>query len=210
MRKRLRPDALSALFAALAAAVSSGCALAPRSDTARYYVLSTPAQTGPPPERAHRSIGVSKVSLPEYLNRLEIVRRQASNELVVSSFELWGEPLRDGFGRVLSTQLSALLGTDRVVAAPWDASHAPDLTLEVEVRRFELVGSEGAQLDAVWTLRPAGNGAPVATRHSVWRQPVETAETEAAVSALSRTIADLAADIAAAVHAHETRSSATR
>jgi len=208
------------LYSALVGGGLIGCSfLKPRADTARYFVLSTaepersalarwsPTSAGdgrgeaPAPEPSNRSLGISRVSLPEYLQRVEMVTRTGSNELAVSSFELWAEPLRDGFSRVLSARLSTLLGADSVVTAPWDASHAPDLTLEVDVRRFERLGSGTAVLDARWTLRGTGSGVTLASRESVWKEPVSAAGSEAGVSALSRTVACLAREIAEAVRA---------
>ncbi|MCK7492219.1 MAG: PqiC family protein [Comamonadaceae bacterium] len=64
--------------------------------------------------------------LPDYLDRLQVVTRTPSGELAVSDTQRWAEPLQEGLIRVLDENLSALLGTERIVRFPWPRSLAPE------------------------------------------------------------------------------------
>jgi uncharacterized lipoprotein YmbA len=187
-----------AILALMVAAGPACSFLKPHSDPARYYVLT--AQVRGAPAEAERSIGLARVSLPEYLNRADLVTRTTANALAVSEFEMWAEPLRDGFRRTLSADLGGLMGADRVIGSPWDSAHPPDLAVDVEVRRFERVGNAGVELEAVFKVTPK-SGAPVAIHQSTLRRPVAAPGTDAMVAAMSQTVADLAAQIAAAARA---------
>src|SRR4051812_47094948 len=117
--------------------VAAGCSLFKKSsDPLRFFVLTAkePATTTAP--AASVRVGIDRVELPEYLVRDEMVTRLASNELKVSDFDRWGEPLKDSFARTLRHDLGNQLGDAQVVEKPYGASQ-PDLLLDVDVRRFE-------------------------------------------------------------------------
>ena len=54
------------------------------------------------------------------------------------------------------------LGAASVVAAPFDPAAKPDLIVDVDVQRFERVASDGAVLEARWTLRDGKRGTVLA------------------------------------------------
>jgi uncharacterized lipoprotein YmbA len=176
----------------------SGCSiLQPRTDPTRYYVLTAvSSKTEAPP--ATRSIGIERISLPDYLARPELVRRTAENELKIADYEHWGEPLKDGFGRTLHEDLALLLGTDRVYDSPFDPSQV-DFILDVDVIRFERVGENAADLDVRYALREGRSGNTIASRETHKHQPFSDHDTQQAVSALSKLIAAFAEEVAKAV-----------
>jgi uncharacterized lipoprotein YmbA len=177
--------------------VLAGCSLFKKStDPTRFFVLSAkePATT-PPPSSA--VVGLEKVELPEYLVRDEMVTRLASNELKISDFDRWGEPLKDSFSRTLVRDLTGQLGEGHVVERPYATQ--PKLLLDVDVRRFERTAGNTVTLDAVWTLRDAASGETVVRKESSLRQPVSGHDTQASVAALSQALAALSAEIAGAV-----------
>jgi uncharacterized lipoprotein YmbA len=190
---------------ALALALATACSfLKVRSDPTRYFVLSS--QPGKPPRAAPPiTVGVNHVELPEYLIRPELVTRSASNQLTIAEYDRWGEPLKDSFARTFRQDLGNELGAGHVVAAPFDPADRPAFSVDLEVRRFERVGDEGALLEATWTVRDGTSAATLATRHSRVRTPLSSADASATVAALSSTVATLAAEVAAAVRAQPQR-----
>ncbi len=135
MPRMLVPIQLAALFA-------TGCSfLKARSDPTRYFVLtaSAPEKPAPPPAIA---VGLERVELPEYLVRAELVTRSGSNQLQIAEYEVWGEPIKDGFARTLRRDLEKELGGN-VAAAPFEPSAKPDVTVAIEVQHFERVAGRG-------------------------------------------------------------------
>ena len=176
-----------------------GCSfLKARSDPTRYFVL-TSAEPTAPVTPASIVVGVEHLELPEYLRRPELVTRTAENQLAISEYDRWGEPLKDGFARTLRRDLENQLGTGHVIAAPFDPTNRPALTLDIEVRRFERVGNAEAVLDARWTIRDGKSGAELETRDSRQRAPLPAADPNATVVALSHALTAFAAEIGAAL-----------
>jgi uncharacterized lipoprotein YmbA len=186
----------------LAMSLAGACSfLKARSDPTRTFVLTDSASKSPSAAPVATVVGLDRVELPEYLLRSELVTRSASNQLQIGDYEVWGEPLKDGFARTLRRDLENELGGVSVLTAPFDPAAKPELAVDVDVQRFERVGQEGAVLDARWTLRDVKRGTVVARRDARERQPPGDGDTHAVVAALSRDVAALAAEIAAAVRA---------
>jgi uncharacterized lipoprotein YmbA len=116
-----------------------------------------------PTIRFHATVGVGPVLLPDYLDRLQVVTRTPSGELAVSDTQRWAEPLQEGLIRVLDENLSALLGTERIVRFPWPRSLTPEYQVALEVLRFESGPDAMLRLDARWWLR-GGDGDVIRSR----------------------------------------------
>ncbi len=195
---RVRVDRLVAVVLLLV----GGCSvLRPREDRTRYFVLTSEqgARGGAAP--AAVVLGVDRIELPEYLVRPEIATRSETNQLQISDEDRWGEPLKDGFSRTLRDDLENQLGAGHVVAAPFDPAHRPPRILDVSVRRFERVLPDGVELEATWTLRDGASGAVLATEQAHLREAVAGNDSRATVAALSKALAALAAQVAAALRA---------
>jgi len=149
---------------ALSLAALSACSiLEPRPDPTRYYLLTTAAKAPAAPTAARpESIGVGPITLPDYLERPEIVRRKAAHEIVPSPVERWAEPLAGLAGRVLGEDLALLTGAD-VVHYPWLAP-APQRQVLVSFIRFEPV--EGARVELVARVRMVSFADNTATAES--------------------------------------------
>jgi uncharacterized protein len=183
---------------AMALPLLPGCGfLKARSDPTRYYVL-TSAEPKEPATPAPLVLGIDHVELPDYLMRSELVTRTASNQLAISDYDRWGEPLKEGFARTLRRDLENDLGAGHVIVAPFDPASRPNLTLDLEVRRFERVGS-AVVLEASWTIREGKGGATVRTGDSHQQVPLSANSAPATVVALSSALAAFAQEVATAV-----------
>lgn len=192
------PAALWTLLAVLLAAC-----VPPQSPT-RYWTLSVVA---PPTAEARREkpveLGVGPVTVAEYLDRPQIVRRAGDNRLVLAENDNWPEPLASLIARVLTDDLAAMLPGARVHPLP--ARTVPDLDyrVEVQVNAFEGVGDDRALLDARWTLLRDRDGRVLLVRRSRIERPVAGGDIGALAAALSEAVAYLARDIADAVAAQQ-------
>jgi len=195
-------QAFAALIA-LSLVSLAGCpSFSPQPDRSRFFSLTPQVQ----PESDEKNsgldqvfLGVGPVRLPGYLNRDELVTRVSQNRFDVAQNDRWIEPLEDNFSRVLTQDLHALLKNERIVRYPWPNSRRITHQVEIEVLRFEPLPGQEVELAARWTIFDNGTKQPLASKSSVIKRPIKQASQEAAVDALSGTLADLSREIADAV-----------
>jgi uncharacterized lipoprotein YmbA len=128
------------------------------------------------------------------------VTRVSQNELRLSEFDQWGEPLKNNFSHVLAENLSILLCTDNIDFFPWRRRNIPiDYQVAMEVTRLDGKLGENALLRARWTLLGGDGKKVLLKRQSSFSELTGTQDHEALVSAQSRALADLSREIAEAI-----------
>lgn len=196
MRGVLRCAAIVACAVTLAAV--SGCASAPT----RFYALSAvPPGAGPTSglARSGPALGVGPVSVPERLNRPEIVTWVNESMLHLAEFDQWAAPLQDSVTRVLAENLSILVPTDRAAVFPWMSDTPIDFEVRVEISRFDGSLGKDCALVARWSIFRRADKQAIAGRSSHTEPAGESYAT--LVAAQSRLIAALSRDIVAALKA---------
>lgn len=196
--RRRRSAAASSLALACALLTAAGCGLlrGPSVTPTTFYVLSSSVDPGQVPQGRVLSLGLGPITLPPYLDRPQMVRRVAPNELAFDEFNRWSESLKENFTRVLGSNLEKLVEIDRLVPFPWYSTTKMDYAVEVTVTRFEQQPDGDAVLDARWSIRNA-HGQPYVNRDTHLSRPAGTPQEVAA--AMSGMTGDLARDIALAL-----------
>jgi uncharacterized lipoprotein YmbA len=113
-----------------------GCtAITAITDATRYYVLSPSPETSGTSRTALSSagIGVGPIVIPGYLDRLQIVTRGANDEIEISTYHRWAEPLDSGIAETLADDLAAQIGNERIAVFPWRGGVARVLDYQVTV-----------------------------------------------------------------------------
>lgn len=178
------------------ATLGTGCATS-RSD---FYTLSSSSK--PASAEAGYSVAVGPVSVPEIVDRPQIVVRTGPNEVFIDEFHRWGSPLRDEIARGIAGNLAVLLGTPRVSVFPNSTFSDAKYRVAVDVMIFDSTPGESAALDAVWGIRGAG-GAVLRSGRTTVRESVSDVSYAALVAAHSRALEKLSVDIADAIRGLE-------
>ena len=186
--------------AIVAAALEIGCLGSGTTRATRMYVLdpTVPATSG---SRSELAIGVGPTSLPERLDRPQILTRTGSQEVEIAEFEHWAEPLDKAFPRVLAENLANATGSDRVSVYPWSRSVPIDVQVEVSVSRFETEADGSVTLAARWRLIGPGRREILPTRASSYSETPASDSTADRVDALGRALGRLSRDVADAIRA---------
>jgi hypothetical protein len=173
----------------------AGCGSSPPS---HYYVLS--AEPDPAPVNlvggSGRTVAIGSVRLPGALDRPQIARRIGPNQLEYAETDRWAGPLDEMVRRVLADDLRPLLTTGTALVGA-DSSAPADLTVAVEVIRFDADKAGAVTLAATWET--LGKNAKVvgAPREANIVEPARGSDDGAIAATMSRALAKLAADIAA-------------
>ena len=183
--------------------VLNGCGSGRQKPTRLYVLTALPRAENMQQTRAADgvAIGVGPVTLPQYVNRPQIVTGDSGPELQSASFAQWAEPLEDNFARVLAENLSILLATDRVAIFPWKGPISINYQVVIEVTRFLGKTGEDASLVALWSIVGKNGKEVLVSRKSSFNEPTGAQDYEALAAALSRTVASLSRDVAAAITA---------
>src|SRR5262249_31625694 len=123
-------------------------------------------------------------------------------------FEQWGGDLNDNITRVLATNLSNLLATDRVSLFPWQNGAPVDYQVTLDISRFEQDKDGNTVLNAFWSIVNPTDGTVLLMRRSSYTQPAGAVASndaenarpyDAQAAAMSRDLALLSRDIATAI-----------
>jgi uncharacterized lipoprotein YmbA len=192
------------LVATLLLLVAAACA--PTQPT-QFYTLSSvqlPPKDGA--DNLRTVVAVGPVSLPEYLDRPQIVTRASGNRVMLAEFNSWVEPINGMFIRVLVENLSLLLATDNVIALPQRRPMRLDYQVEVDVTRFDADLNGRALLDARWRVFGREGERLVEEGRSTIVQPADApGNYEAIVAAMSRALGQMSISIASAIEKHRRR-----
>lgn len=174
----------------------AGCAaLSPPS---AFYLLTPRIEAGGQKITAPL-LGVGPVNLPAYLDRNQLLRRTGTNAVQVEEFHRWAGELGQNTTNVLAENLARLLGSDGVVAYPWNSTLRLPYQVSVDVRRFEAGPANQVVLDAQWQLLDRENNQLLTLKTE--RIVVDMADQsyQEQVRAQSEALAILARNIAAAI-----------
>jgi len=176
----------------------AGCA---RTAPVSYYQLSAmeAARSAPSAEAGKMVLGIGPVRLPEYLDRPQIVTRQSVNRLQLADSHRWAEPLGENILRVLGENLSALLGTERILLHPWPSSRATDYQLLVEILHFENESDGAARLVALWSVKGKDGVMMLPERRSSHLIAATSRDQDGQVAALNAALGSFCREIAQAL-----------
>ncbi|PWB62492.1 MAG: hypothetical protein C3F14_09930 [Deltaproteobacteria bacterium] len=192
------------VFLSVVLAFAAGCA---GTAPSKFYTL-TPMKGPDPPGKGVAAeegcfIAVGPVILPDYLDRPQILTRSEGNEVRLHETERWAGSLEGDVSRVLLENLSELLAGNRITVVRWSPATQPQVAFRnrvgVEILRFEGPLGGTVELKARYTLYGADGRKVLAVGESTVREPAGGPGYEALVAAMSKALATLSRDIAAAL-----------
>ncbi len=180
----------------LSVAVLAGCAHS--SPPERFYSLSAglPAAVAPSAARAPLYFELAAVAVPQQVNRSQLVVTVDEGRVELLEQQRWAAPLSSEISQALSLGITSELGAVDVyrTAAP-DA--APVYRISASIQRFESTPGKSALIDAVWSVRRAGQAKVLACR-TVAEEPAENSY-DAVVAAHRRAMSRLSAAVSKGV-----------
>lgn len=176
----------------------AGCA---QTAPTNFYTLSSATE----PSVAKRSarglvIGLGPITLPQYLDRPDIVTRAGPNQMQLADLNKWAEPLEPLLTRIMSEDLYALLDAEDVIPIPQRGDVPLDRIVEVDFSRFDATDTGEVVLDARWRVYKGDNETQLASgRSRITEQGAPPPDYNAIVAAMSRAVGRASEEIAAAI-----------
>lgn len=177
------------------AGLLTACINSPLPD---YYVL-TPERGDISATLPDLAVGVGPITIPETVNRQNIVTPQDSNKLNVAEYHRWSEPLRENISRVVITNLAERLGVNKLYAYPWLRKQI-DYIAQIDVLQMTGRPGEDVYFQVRWQILTGSKPYQLLdTQITEYRIPVAGDDYSSLVATYSAAIASLSDDIALAL-----------
>lgn len=180
------------------ATVIVGCG---SSKSSQFYTLnpvttkpSSPSTTGT--AQSGPTIGIASVEIPDYIDRPQIVTRNANNGVEVAEFDRWAGDLQNDIALVLAETMSARLPEDDVFVSAGRRAIPADYRVMVNIMRFDAVPGAEVWLKALWTIRGKRDQSVEIRGESNLAEPIRGTGYGAIVAAMSRAVDRLGNEIA--------------
>jgi uncharacterized lipoprotein YmbA len=191
-----QPAAVGLLLALFVA----GCASSPPTNLYTLSAVDAPPAEGRASKSTSAVVAVGPVTLPDYIDRPQIVTRQGAYRLELAAYDQWAAPLYDMLPRVLIENLALRLPSDRVVSFPQVSEASFDYRIAVDVSRFDVDATGQATLAARWQLYARSTQRALLVADDVLQRRSEGEGYGSYAASLSGVLADLADRIAQALN----------
>jgi len=193
--------ALLSLFGLAGAGTLLGCASPPE----RLYTLSAPD----PPAAAISAtyhVVLGPVTIPEAVDRPQLVVRHSAVRVVALEQERWAEPLREAVPRVLVETMRNQSPSVSVTSLRTGVPVRADLRVIVDVIRFDAVPGQHVVIEARWWLR-SSDGKAEREGTSLARVTVQGGpqDYDALVAAEASGLAEIGADLSRIIERETSR-----
>jgi uncharacterized protein len=176
----------------IASTLFAGCATSPAS---RFYTLSPVQVAEPQPGVKPVAIAIDPVSVPDLVDRPQIVSTLDANRVSIDEFARWADPLKSQIARVLAADLTQLIPGSIVSVYPQRVSDNA-YRVSVDVQSLDSTAGGAVTLAVIWSVRPPKGNA--VDGRTVVRETTGGPGYDALVNAHSRALASVAKEIAAA------------
>lgn len=177
----------------------AGCASSP---DARFYTLSTPPAVPPHDAsgigRPHYSVAVGPVSVPETVDRPQLVIRRGDHRIEITELHRWAQPLRLEIAGAIANGLERRLPHARVALYNMQTVRDPDCRVQMDIERFDAILDDAVTMQGWWTVRC--NARPAKTARFMEQVPAHGGF-EAIAAAYARASSTIAVQIADAIAA---------
>lgn len=154
----------------------SGCVSVASSPNPRFYMPDSVSR-----EEAVEKIDIAPgmiiaigpVSIPEYLDRPQMVTKNKDGTLLFAQFDRWGEPLDSGIARLLNEGLASLLPQASFQLFPCNFTIPLNYQVIVEIIQLESELNKDMALTAQWSIIDAKSRKLLLTRRSQVIKPID-------------------------------------
>ena len=175
--------------------LAGGCGSSPK---ASFYTLSPQRAQAQVDTGTPVAITIGVVTVPDIVDRPQLVLRVDANQVALAEFDRWADPLKSQIRRVIAADLALQFPGALVSGYPQNVDPASNYLVSIDVQSFESAPGDAASITVLWSVRPPKLGAPMNGR-TVVREPTGGAGHDALVAAHSRALAAVSRDIATAL-----------
>ncbi|MGI9264967.1 MAG: PqiC family protein [Gammaproteobacteria bacterium] len=171
----------------------TGCASSPDVE---YYTLSPQSVGATSTADESIALAVGPADFPRALSRVRMMTRSSDNRVTYDEFNRWAGTLETDFLATTATNLSRLLGSDRVVVYPTPPSFVINYRVTFDVQRFDADANGNVTLDTRWSLVDGETGDVLELHHFSTTKSGTADDYESSAAAHSAAAAELSKVVA--------------
>jgi uncharacterized lipoprotein YmbA len=165
-----------------------------------YYTLTSAAAmngTSSATGESAYSIVVGPITLPEAVDRPQLVLRAGPNEVTFVELHRWAGSLRNEIPRIIAENLAGYLNVRHVAAYPQSAGDNSTYRVLVDIQHFDSTLGESVTIDALWMIKRQSDGVSRTGRSTA--KESSGGSYDAMVAAHSRALATISREISEAI-----------
>lgn len=163
----------------------------------RYHMLSggSPLQVNSASETPEYRVAIGPATIPEALDRQQIVLSVAPNRYAISDSDRWSEPLKREIPRVIAEAVGERLHAIHVAAHSQYGGQGADYRVLIDVLRFDSAPGKSITLEAKWSIRTR-TGDRLKEAHFILVEQVSAQGISPLVTAHAKALDELGREIA--------------
>jgi len=179
-----------------------GCGTSP---VAKMYTLNAvdKASTVDAGSEQGVAIKLGPISIPDSLDKPQIVTRVGANRLETDEFNRWAGDYQSNIQRIIGENISSLLPTNQVMMSDEIILVPVDYQILVNVRKFDGELGGVVTLNADWVLSVKNKEKTVIAKKSIFTEKTDGADYQSYAAAQSRLLEKLSKAMVDEVRAHE-------
>ena len=168
----------------------AGCA--GTSPAERFYTLQPRIPDAPASDRKTLRVAIAPVTVPDLVDRPQLVLRASPRRVVIMEQSRWAEPLKSAIASAMAGNLARLLDSAQVGTQGDEA----DVHIQLDVLSFESHPGVEARIEMAWIIRNR-SGERTLSGQASEREVVTGSEHESLVAAHEQLLARISRRIAA-------------
>lgn len=179
----------------LAVSALAGCGSVPVEN---FYALTADAPLPAPTSSRGFDVFIGPVTLPEMLDRPQLVIQLAPNRIVVLEQQRWAQPLASEIQRVVALNLQRQLVNSRITTQRQAGATDTAVRVTLEVQRFDSILGKEINIELSWLVQHTATDNAIRGR-AVAREVVSAPGYDAIMAAHGRALVGLSREVAEAI-----------
>ncbi|WP_297573769.1 membrane integrity-associated transporter subunit PqiC [uncultured Deefgea sp.] len=159
-----------------------------------FYTLSATAKPNVQWQTA-RNIYINPIHIPASVDRPPIVIQKTPQQVTLLEQRLWASPLKDQILSVLALNLTRLSQNPNINTWPQLPAKNTELTISMQVLRFESIPNQGITLEVQWTFLDR-DFKSISTQHETIHETASDDSIDALIVAHNQALVTLASKVA--------------
>lgn len=145
------------------------------------------------------AVGVWQVTLPEIIDRPEIVTRTGTHTIELADFHRWAMGLSNNVSLLIANELSSNLKTGHIEVSPWSAHYKFNYQVRVHIRVFGGKLGDESMIKGVFVILNGKGNKKILEESFSFKEKVKDKSYDEMVAAMSRLVVSLSGQIAQAI-----------